>query len=136
MDRGGPDANRRQLFRQLLRAVLGTREDQERSVLRLQQAVQQAEFAVLLHLINVHVDVVGGLRGGTDRNARRILHVFGDQRRGGAGLKRGGKEQRLAFRGSEAEDALHVGKKAHIEHAVGFIENGDPHAIERRPVCA
>ena len=38
------------------------------------------------------------------------------------GRNGGGEKESLAFFGAEGNDAFHIGKKAHIEHAVYFIE--------------
>ena len=47
----------------------------------------------------------------------------GDLRRHG-----GGEEQRLPGEGHELEDALDVGDEAHVEHAVGLVDDHDLHA--------
>ncbi len=43
----------------------------------------------------------------------------------------GGKEQRLPFFAQHRNDALDVVNEAHVEHAVGFVENQDFDLVER-----
>ena len=42
----------------------------------------------------------------------------------------GGEEKRLAVRGEKFQDAADVGEEAHVQHAVGFVEDEDFQAIE------
>ena len=42
----------------------------------------------------------------------------------------GGEEEGLAFFGEGAEDAANVGEEAHVEHAVGFVEDEDFEVLE------
>ncbi len=52
--------------------------------------------------------------------AQGVAHGFEDAAR------HGGREQQvLALLGQLADDALHVGPEAHVEHAVGFVEHDD-----------
>ncbi len=46
-------------------------------------------------------------------------------------VKRGREQQRLTVIARIAHDAAHVGQKAHVEHAVRFVEHQDLHLIER-----
>ena len=43
---------------------------------------------------------------------------------------RGGEEEGLAFFGEGPEDAADVGEEAHVEHAVGFVEDEDFEVLE------
>ena len=73
----------------------------------------------------------GGGRAG-DFDADRIVQkLFGDApdfRRHG-----GGEEQRLAGERNELADALDVGDEAHVEHAVGFVDDEQLDAVEQQP---
>ena len=95
-----------------------------------EQAAQQAEFAVLFDFIEMHFDAVGGPGGGTHGDAHRVLHVFADQTLRAA-FESGGEEHRLASRRGLAQNAFDGGQKAHVEHAVGFVENDDANGFER-----
>ena len=59
-------------------------------------------------------------RTGLCRNAwvRRVI----------SGRHCGGEEQRLACKWRQFENALDVGDEAHVEHAVGFVDDHDLHA--------
>jgi hypothetical protein len=43
---------------------------------------------------------------------------------------RGREEQRLPLLRERGDDALHVGQKAHVEHAIGLVEHEDLDALE------
>ena len=45
----------------------------------------------------------------------------------------GGEEQRLAGEGNELADALDVGNEAHVEHAVGLVDDEEFDASEQQP---
>ena len=62
--------------------------------------------------------------GRRDRDADRVLQ---ESVRQAADLRwhRRGEEQRLARPRQEADDALDIGDKAHIEHPVGFVDDQD-----------
>ena len=68
--------------------------------------------------------VVGGRRRAGDFDAHRIVQ----ERVGEAGdFRRHGRreEQRLAGERHQLADALDVGNEAHVEHAVGFVDDQD-----------
>ena len=75
--------------------------------------------------------VVAGAR---DFDAHRIVQeLLGDApdfRRHG-----GGEEQRLAGERNELADALDVGNEAHVEHAVGFVDDQKLDAGEQEPAA-
>ena len=48
----------------------------------------------------------------------------------------GGEQEGLAVGGAGAEDAFDIGSEADIEHAVGFIENGDCEVVEVQVAAA
>ena len=58
-----------------------------------------------------------------------ILQELADEPRD-LGRHRGGEEQRLAPRRQELADLLDVGDEAHVEHAVGLVDDEDLHAHE------
>ena len=58
------------------------------------------------------------------RNAQRVLLVALGELNDRIG-DRGGEEQGAASRGGAVEDFLKVVAKAHVEHFVGFVEDGD-----------
>jgi hypothetical protein len=52
--------------------------------------------------------------------------------RPGLAVERGGEEQRLALGRALGHDAVDGGLEAHVEHAVGLVEDEDRHAVERQ----
>ena len=48
----------------------------------------------------------------------------------GLAVERGGEEQRLALGRALGHDAVDGGLEAHVEHAVGLVEDEDAHAVE------
>ncbi|OJU56634.1 MAG: hypothetical protein BGO00_10350 [Alphaproteobacteria bacterium 62-8] len=42
----------------------------------------------------------------------------------------GGEQQRLALARQQPDDAAHIADEAHVEHAVGFIDDKMRHMIE------
>ncbi len=68
--------------------------------------------------------VPGGGGGARDLDAHRVLEEGVDQARD---LRRHGgrEEQRLPARRQQLADALDVGDEAHVEHAVGFVDDQD-----------
>ena len=108
---------------ELVRPVLRAREDQ-----RLAGGLgleNRAERTALLQLVDRHDDVLdalGGLgsaadfdRGVTVQGApRQRVHFGRDRRR---------EEHRLALLRQRVQDAPHVGRKSHVQHAVGFVED-------------
>src|SRR5207302_584598 len=71
----------------------------------------------------------GGGGGGWPRHLdahgileERVHQALDLQRHGG------GEEQRLPAQGEQLADALDVGDEAHVEHAVGLVDDEDFHA--------
>ena len=66
-----------------------------------------------------HFDALGG--------AQELVRKTRDLRRHG-----GREEQRLAREGQELADLLDVRDETHVEHAVGFVDDEDLHAVEQQ----
>ena len=67
---------------------------------------------------------VGGRGGASDFDADRIVQERIDEA-GDFGRHRRREEQRLAGERHQLADALDVGNEAHVEHAVGFVDDED-----------
>ena len=76
---GGFRSAARQLGGQTICAMLRSGEHQERTALFLQHLFQQAELAILLHFVNVQIDVRVRLGGRSDCDTDRVLQVRCDQ---------------------------------------------------------
>ena len=95
-----------------------------RSVSRLSQGLRAGLDQALR-------DVGAGRRGLRDFDAhRRVQEFFGEL----GDLRRHGRreEQRLARERDHLADALDVGDEAHVEHAVGFVDDEDLDAVEQQ----
>ena len=108
-------------------AALGAGEDDD-ALERLvgQQMAEQRTLAGGGHEVDALVDLLDGaaLRGDLD-----LLGVLQDLR-GELGdvTRHGGREQqRLALLGDRGHDAAHVADEAHVEHAVGLVEDEEGH---------
>ena len=130
VDRLGAHATILQRLGDAVGAALGAREDDD----SLERAVRQemAEQRALVggvHEVDALVDPV-------DRAALRrdldLLRILQDLRRELGDVARHGRreEQRLAVLGDRAGDTTDVTNEAHVEHAVGFVEDEEGHAAE------
>ncbi len=129
MDAGRVMAEASEMLGKAVRTMLGACENQKCARFVTQQSGQKFELAILVHFVNVQIDVFRRFGGNTDRDARRILHVRSHQMRD-ALLDGRGKQQGLAGFGQILQDQLNGRKKAHVQHAVRFIEHHRLHASE------
>ena len=97
--------------------------------------LQQTELAVLLHFIKMQFDLFDGLGGVTHFDAHGVADVSLHQVLDRA-LDGGGKEQRLAIGRGGRDDFLDGGQEAHVEHAVGLIQNQNPDIAQIDQVAA
>src|SRR5262245_52991117 len=108
---------------------------------RVGQAFRRADEAAqrIALVVRLAAGLDQPLAGGRDGGRRpRYLHLYRivqellgdapDLRRHG-----GGEEQRLAGERHELADALDVGNEAHVEHAVGFVDDEKLDAGEQEP---
>ena len=117
------EARSAQLAHAVVHAMAGAREhDDAGAALFFQQRDKEVVLLALGHAHDVLVYRVGGfaLMGDfhEDGVVQKVLHVALD-----AVVDRGAEEKRLALFGALDHNALHVGQKAHVEHAVGFVEH-------------
>ena len=111
-------------------AVLGAGEaDDGFEFLALQEFFEQGGFEMLRDGIDGLRDADGGRGLAIDLEGDGVLEHFvrelADFRRHG-----GGEEEGLAPGGQDAQDAADVGEEAHVEHAVGFVEDEDFQAVQ------
>src|SRR5471032_994698 len=121
------DTVRAQLFHQLVGAVLGAGKYQHlRPVMRLDQVGQHRVFLVAVDRMDLLLDHFHGRIA-----ARHFDHRWLVQQAVGQGLdlfREGGREQQvLAFRRQYGQHFLDVADEAHVQHAVGFVEDQDFH---------
>ncbi len=96
-----------------------------------QHLVQRGALVFVAHAVETLLDIRCRGVGAGDFNRHRVLQVAAGQ---ALDLRResGGEQQRGALLGQVAQDALQVGQKADIEHAVGLIEHHVFHLVEHR----
>jgi hypothetical protein len=130
VDRFGADARARQALGDAIGAVLGPRED-ERT--RHRGVAEEArENTGLLRGGDEHdvlIDALDWRRRRGDRNANRLAQDAGRKAFDAAGHRRG-EEQGLTLLRQQRDDPAHVGQKAHVEHAVGLVEDQDRKPVE------
>jgi hypothetical protein len=105
-----------------LGAVLGAREDQKRAFVLLQHGFQKVELGFVIHFVDIQVHILGRLGDGAYGDAHSLVHVRVHQVLHGS-LDSGREQHGLAFGGNGRDNSLDGRQKAHIEHAVGFIED-------------
>ena len=122
VDAGGFDTDASETLGELFDAMAGPGEDKEGTGFAAEHVMEEVHFPVVLDLVEMEVDVFGGLRGGSEGDADGVGEMLGDEL-GGAGLDGGGEEERLALFRDLAEDLVESGEEAHVEHAVAFVED-------------
>src|SRR5258708_2862996 len=130
VDRLGRDAAVLQRLGDAIGAALGAGEDDdalERFV--IQQVAEQGTLGGGVHEVDSLVDLLDRLALRGDLDPFRVLQdlrcKLGDVARHG-----GGEQQRLALLGDRRGDAADVANEAHVEHAVGFIEDVEGHVAQ------
>ena len=87
-----------------------------------QDLVQRMALAVFVDAVEMLLHGRSGRIGACHFNGDRVLQVAVGQALD-FGRKRRRKQQRGALLGQVAQDALQVGQKADVEHAVGFVQH-------------
>ena len=93
--------------------------------------VQGAALVVGAHTVEMLLDCGRGGVGTGDFNRYRVLQKAGGQALD-FGRERRGKQQRDALLGQVAQDALQVGQKADVQHAVGFVKHHIFNLVQHR----
>jgi hypothetical protein len=130
VDRGGLDAVVLQLLGKAIRAVLGAAEDEHLlPVARLHQVREELALPVLVHRVRDLPDQLDRHVAPRDFDRDGVLH---EARGELSHLVRKGRreEQVLPLERQELEDAADVVDEAHVEHAVGFVEDEDLHLAQ------
>ncbi len=90
---------------------------------------QQGALVLGIDEVDGLLDAIGGDGLGRDVHAdgldQNLRHELGDIGRHG-----GGEQQRLALPRNERHDPAHVAQEAHVEHAVGFVDDERAHHVE------
>jgi hypothetical protein len=101
----------------------------KRAFVLLQKTMEECEFLVLLHFVQPKIDLVAGLRRGTDFNSSTTgevsVHQVTDRAFDGRG-----KEQRLPVDWKHCDNSFDRREKAHVEHSVRLIQHQDLYAAQ------
>ncbi len=123
VDRRAADAVFVQLFRQVVRAVLGAGKDQHLLPVTLADHLgEQFALALFIHKVNVLRHLLRGGVAARHFHFQRVMQQLFRQRLDLVGEGRG-EEQVLTTRRQLGQHAANVVNKAHIEHAVGFVQH-------------
>ena len=115
---------------QPLGRLLGPREHQHRGHLRVpQQVAQQVALEMLGHRVGGLGDAHGRGAAPADLDHERIAQDLGGQL--GDHRRHGRREEQRLLAGRQAgDDPLEVGQEAHVEHAVGLVEDERVQLVE------
>src|SRR5579863_2773073 len=122
MNHGGVDALTVQILGDALRAALGARENEAAAAFAFEQVEEHVGFAVFGDFEGLEANTFRGFRSRTKREANGIFCVVAHELRHGA-FHRGGEAQSLALPRQHADNAAYGWEEAHVEHAIGFVEN-------------
>src|SRR6266481_4184863 len=122
VDHRGVDAIAIQALGDAFGAAFGAREDQAAACFSAEQMVEHGLLAVHGNFKCLQADVFRGLQSRAEGQANGIfgevlyqaLHIAFHGR---------GEAHGLAFFGQRSGDSADGGKKSHVQHAVGFVEN-------------
>ena len=96
----------------------------QRPVSLASRRVSSLLLAVDGNLEGLHANVFGGLEDGAEREAHRVPHVVLYEMHD-RGFQRCREAHGLALFRQDRCDPANGGKKSHVQHAVGFVENQD-----------
>ena len=102
--------------------MLGAGEDQKRALLLVQHELEKSEFAVLLHFVDMQVDLLHGLGDAANFDTHRFRRMHFNQMLDRS-FDGGRKEHCLAAGRGRGHDPFDGGQETHVQHAVGFIQH-------------
>ena len=88
----------------------------------LEKPAEKVILVVLLYAHELLVDSIDGWRLRGNHHLHGILHEFARQLENLGGERRR-KEHRLLLHRQLRQHAADIGKKSHVEHAIGFVQN-------------
>ena len=123
VDRLGAHAAIFQRLGDAVGAALGAREDDDAlEALIGQEMIEQGALEAGVHEVDALVDLLDRAALRRDLDLLRVLENF--RRKLGDVVRHGGREQqRLAVLRDRGRDATDVADEAHVEHAIGFVED-------------
>src|SRR5579864_5996952 len=125
------DAATCELLREPVGPTLGADEDEREPVLGPEQLDQRVDLAVVGHRDEVVLDDAVVVLDLAPRLEGRGIARVGHCELPDLAVERRGEEHRLPVLRDSADDALDLRAEAHVEHAVGLVEDEDLDAVER-----
>src|ERR1022692_2722855 len=122
VNHGGAEAVPGQFLSEALSAALGAGEDESLSLFRIEKLAEDIELFAGPHFVGFEFHAFGWFQDRTQRNPHGVAHVLVHQAGDGL-LERGRETQSLTALWQYRKNAADGRKKAHIEHAVGFVED-------------
>ena len=122
MNHGGVDALAVEALGDAFGAALGAGEDQAAAGLFAEQVEQRFVLAVGGNLESLEANIFRGLEGGTEGETNWVSGVVLHEASHGA-FHGGGETHGLAFLREDGGDSANGREKAHVQHAVRFIED-------------
>ena len=130
MDGGGADAVLVEGLGNTVGHVLGTGEHQYLlPVVAGDQMTQQRDLVGLVARMHQLLDTLGSTVARGDFDHRRVIQQTGGQFADLVG-EGGGEEQVLTLLRHQSQDTADVPDKAHVEHAIRFVQYQDLHLVE------
>ena len=130
MYHGGVDSLAVEALGDAFGAALGARENKAAAAFVVEQAVKHIGFAVFGNFEGLETDTFGRLGSGAEGEADGILCVIAHELRHAA-FHRCGEAESLALARQHADDAANGREEAHVQHAIGFIEDEGFDAAQR-----
>ena len=131
---GGGNTVLLQLLGQAVGTVLGAGKDQHLfPAVVTNQLAQQSRLLALVHRVNRLFHLLGGGIAGRNLHLHRVIQqTF---RKSTDLIGEGGREQQVLAPGRQQRKNLaNVADKAHVQHAVGFIQHQNLHFVEAHSV--
>ncbi len=117
-------------FGQAVGPAAGAAEDENAFIFEaLEEPAEQDVLVVLFYVVEGFLNIFGSGGDWVGRNIHGFVQNAGGKREGGGGHG-GGEEEGLAGLGEHRGDFADVGCKAHIEHAVGFVDHKNLYLVE------
>src|SRR5579862_8611764 len=122
MNHGSVDALAVQVLGDAFGAALGAREDKAAAAFAFEQVEEHVGLAVFGDFEGLETNTLRGFRRRAKREANGIFRVVAHELRHSA-FHGGGEAQSLALLRQYADDAADGREEAHVEHAIGFVED-------------
>jgi hypothetical protein len=129
VNHGGGEAVAIEIFADTIGGAFGAGEHEAATGFLGKQAVERLLLPIGGNLESLHANILRGLQNGTERKAHGIPHVVLHEMHDG-GFQCCRETHGLAFFRQNRGNSANGWEKAHVEHAVSFVENEDAKILE------